>query len=354
MSLLHSVSVIIPTYNRAPYIAEAITSVLNQEMQDRIVEIIVVDDGSTDDTHNIIQRYKDKIKLIVTDHHGISHARNAGMAAAAGSYISFLDSDDLYYPYKVEMQAKCLDQYPDIDLVCSEASAFDNNGYWDEYHLKNYHKPAYSRPDTLYESIWAESTPLKEAHLQYGKWENRNLYMGNIFDAYLQSLIVFTNTVMIRRNILNSVGMQNEQYRLFEEFDFILRCVKHHKAAFIDVPTYKLRYHNDQISNTAKKQGIDITIEKQTAMLKIVETHGLKDTSYYIMHKETVDKRMAVLHKALAIPLMCKRKEANSARHNLQSCALYGNPERLLWMLTFLPHAIRRIVLKVRSLIISR
>jgi len=349
-----SVSVIIPTFNRATYVGQAIGSVLDQEPSARSVEIIVVDDGSTDDTAQAIQPFLDKITYLVTPHKGISHSRNTGMAAASGEYLAFLDSDDLFYPYKIALQATCLDLYPHLGMVCTEASAFDDHGFWDEYHLKTYHKPAYSKADTSYDTIWAESVPLEQTPLHYGKWQNRKLYLGNIFDAYLQSLIIFTNTVMIRRSILNQTGMQNEAYWLLEEFDFFLRCAKHCKAAFIDVPTYKLRYHTGQISTTAQKHGLDITSEKQKTVLQIVETHGLKDAGYYAGHRLAMDRRLAGLHKALAIPLLCKRGEASSARSHLHRCALYGQSERLWWLLTFLPYPLRRIVLKVRSLITSR
>jgi glycosyltransferase involved in cell wall biosynthesis len=354
MSPLPAVTVIIPTFNRANYVGQAIRSVLDQEPSDRLVEIIVVDDGSTDETAQAIQPFLDKIKYLVTNHAGISHARNTGMAAASGEYLAFLDSDDLFYPYKIKLQATCLDLYPQIAMVCTEASAFDDHGFWDEYHLKTYHKPAYSRADTSYDTIWAESVPLEQTRLQYGKWQNRKLYLGNIFNVYLQSLIVFTNTVMIRRSILDRVGRQNEAYWLLEEFDFFLRCAKYDQAAFIDVPTYKLRYHTGQISTTAQKHGLDITIEKQKTVLQIVETHGLKDAGYYAGHKQAMDKRLAALHKALAIPLMSKRGEARSARSHLQACATYGYPEKELQLLTFLPYDLRRIALKVRALIKSR
>ena len=85
------ISVIIPTYNRSSLISDAIQSVLNQSH--RNIEIIVVDDGSTDNTKTVVDSFKGAARYIVTDHRGPAHARNAGMRAAAGEYIAFLDSD---------------------------------------------------------------------------------------------------------------------------------------------------------------------------------------------------------------------------------------------------------------------
>ncbi|MEW6109468.1 MAG: glycosyltransferase [Nitrospirota bacterium] len=343
------VSVIIPTYNRAQYICQAIESVLQQTMKD--YGVIVVDDGSTDNTREVITPYLDKIKYIYTDNCGPAHARNVGMKAATGEYISWLDSDDLYYPYKLELQSACLDKFQDVAMVCTEASAFDDSGYWDEYHLKKYHKSAYDNSDITYENIFSENILLKDAGLDSGNWENRRIYVGNIFDMYFQHLIVLTAGVMIRKNILEKIGFQNEKYWLFEEYDFVLRICKHYKAAFIDVPTYKLRYHRGQISATAKKDGIKTVIRKQERLLEIAEKYGFRDREYYSRNKDAVDKRLAILHKALAIPLLAKGNQPKIAREHLRKSAHYGHPDQFLFYLSFTPYAVRRIGIKAHSLL---
>ncbi len=110
------VSVIIPTYNRAQLLVEAVNSVLAQTHQD--FEIIVVDDGSTDDTAEVIQNIPDpRIKVISQDNAGRSVARNRGLQAAIGTYIGFLDDDDLYLPEKLAREIAFLDSHPEIDMV---------------------------------------------------------------------------------------------------------------------------------------------------------------------------------------------------------------------------------------------
>lgn len=120
------ISVIIPTYNRAKYITEAIESVLVQTYTD--YEIIVVDDGSSDDTEIIIENYKSKHKNIVyirQTNSGPAVARNNGMRSARGEWIAFLDSDDIWDPIKLEYQMKCLKE--SNSLVCfSNHSTFEN------------------------------------------------------------------------------------------------------------------------------------------------------------------------------------------------------------------------------------
>src|SRR5262245_24730960 len=98
------VSVVIPTFNRAHLITGAIESVLAQTLPP--LEIIVVDDGSTDDTPERLAPYLDRIVFLGQENRGVSAARNAGIQAARGNLIAFLDSDDVWHPRKIEIQAE--------------------------------------------------------------------------------------------------------------------------------------------------------------------------------------------------------------------------------------------------------
>jgi len=340
------VSIIIPTYNREQYISQAIESALSQTLTD--IEVIVVDDGSTDNTEKVIRPYKDKISYIYTDNGGVAHARNVGMKMATGDYISWLDSDDLYYPYKSELQANFLDKFPDIGMVYTEFSGFDDNGYFNEYHLKKYHT-AYQDGRLTYEDIFSEKNSIKNADLKSENLNGATVYMGDIFDAYFQNILVFTNSIMFRKKILDVVGLQNSEFGLFHDHEFVLRICKLFKAAFIDVPTYKLRYHNTQISESTNNDGINLVISKQESMLKIGEKFGVNDSEYYSKNRERVDKRIAAMHKFLAVPLMTAGKEPVRARHHLEKCGYYGHPERLLRLITYCPYIVRRICIKLFS-----
>ena len=245
------VSVIIPTFNRGNYVAQAIDSVLQQTEKD--IEVIVVDDDSTDNTREIVESYQDKVHYIHTEHGGPAHARNVGLKNAQGEYIAFLDSDDLYFPYKVKLQVSLLKKYPEIGMVCTELSAFDDDGYWDEFHLKKFHT-AYNHAAITYENIFSEHLTIKDTGLAFDDFLHRKVYMGNIFNKYYENLILMTNTVMFRKAILGTVGLHDERYYLFDEYEFVLRITKYFKVAFIDVPTYKYRYHHDQISLTDNKE----------------------------------------------------------------------------------------------------
>lgn len=113
------VSVIIPTYNRAHYIAETIHSVFEQNFND--YEVIVIDDGSTDNTEEVIKPYLDKITFIRKENGGPASARNEGIKIAEGEYIAFLDSDDLWLPEKLDYQLNYMAAYRDVGLTFTDA-----------------------------------------------------------------------------------------------------------------------------------------------------------------------------------------------------------------------------------------
>ncbi len=109
------VSVIIPTYNRARYIARAVESVLSQTYRD--FEIIVVDDGSSDNTPQVLERYADRIRYVFQENAGPGAARNLGIRVSTGEYLAFLDSDDMWMPSFLAKTAGALVAHPEVDLA---------------------------------------------------------------------------------------------------------------------------------------------------------------------------------------------------------------------------------------------
>ena len=126
MSEYPLVSVVIPSYNRAQYIAETIDSVLGQTH--RNVEVIIIDDGSTDTTDEVVKPYLSQVKYIRQENAERGASRNHGLRVAMGEYISFLDSDDVWLPTKLEHDLKIFNRMPNVGLVCSNAVQIDASG----------------------------------------------------------------------------------------------------------------------------------------------------------------------------------------------------------------------------------
>lgn len=310
------VSVIIPTYNRALLLPRAVDSALAQTYGN--VEIVVVDDGSTDSTQAVLDGYGDRIRRIRTENGGASNARNVGMRASSGRYIAFLDSDDSYYPYKLSIQVEWMERHPAVGLVSTEVSAVQDDGTVQENHLRRYH-PVYDERGWGFGDLYPEREEFFFADLG----RTATCYSGDIFDYCLSGTLVMTNTVLFRREALEVAGYQNEAYRFAEDYEFVLRLCKHFRAGFIDVPTYKLHYHDGQISRfltkTSLERGKDdrLMAEGLSVMLAAVEDSAYADPGYYPTHKKRVDERMSELNAEIG-SLWCKCGDPRKGREHLR------------------------------------
>lgn len=204
------VSIILPTYNRAEFLGEAISSVLGQSFKN--FELIVVDDGSTDRTPQLVKQFTDsRLIYIAQSNKGRSAARNNGLLNARGCYIAFLDSDDVYLEGKLEIQAAYMDKYPEFGMIYTSAYCIDSKG---------------KRLDEQPYFALAE---------------------GNIYKqiAFFQPLTITLPTVMIRREVLDAVGNFDEAMERFEDTDLWRRIAKRYQVGAINVPTCLLRTHED-------------------------------------------------------------------------------------------------------------
>ena len=118
-------TVIIPVYNGERFLGAAIESVLHQTFQD--YELIVVDDGSTDKTSNVVDAYKGRLKFLTQSNSGQASARNLGFRCSSGEYLAFLDADDLWYPNMLETEVMALEENPKSGLVYSDLDIIDEN-----------------------------------------------------------------------------------------------------------------------------------------------------------------------------------------------------------------------------------
>jgi glycosyltransferase involved in cell wall biosynthesis len=207
------VSVVIPTYNRATYVCEAVESVLGQSFRD--VEIIVVDDGSTDETASILSRYGDAIRYFHQPNSGQSVARNRGILAATGRYVAFLDSDDTYYPDKLAEQVAFMEARPEIAFC------------WTDY----------SQGPTIPEKPQGRSPCVTTDD-------------ERIFDRLCRSNVICTVTVMVRQDSFAASGLFDPVLRASEDYDLWLRLANARRGAFLPRILTHVRDHDGRTMGT--------------------------------------------------------------------------------------------------------
>ncbi|MGE5255345.1 MAG: glycosyltransferase family 2 protein [Hyphomicrobiales bacterium] len=205
------VSVIIPTFNRAWILKEAVDSVLAQEFED--FELIVVDDGSTDATAELLDAYADRVAVLRQTNRGVSAARNAGFAVARGRLIAFLDSDDIWLSGKLSTQVSFFQTHPDA-LIHQTEELWVKNG--------------------------RRVNPGKRHHKR----------SGMIFEHSLDLCLVSPSAVMIRRELLDRVGGFDENLPACEDYDLWLRVSCRYPVHLIRTPLIiKRGGHADQLSS---------------------------------------------------------------------------------------------------------
>jgi glycosyltransferase involved in cell wall biosynthesis len=232
------ISVVVPTYKRRDWIGQCIKSILDQTY--RSFEIIVVDDGSDDDTESIVRALDTdaRIRYFRQKNQGPASARNKGIKEAKGNWIAFLDSDDQWLPWKLEVQVKVMKSLPHISLFFTDYSAKDATHKIESY-IRDYY-PIFKRNNLKYSQIFEYSKTLNELI----NWENiseidggTRVYWGNIFYWIFQGNFIPTLTVLGRKSIFIELGGMNEAFRGGEDSDFYLRYSFKNQACFIDVVT---------------------------------------------------------------------------------------------------------------------
>ena len=218
------VSVIVPAYNRAKTIGSAIESVFAQGYAP--IEIIVVDDGSTDATSEVVAGYGERVGYLALEHSGSpAFVRNAGIRASRGEFVAFLDSDDLWLPGKLEQQMRFFEQEPEVGMVCGKYVQFEEE----------------SGPDS--EVQFPEAGGFAE------------LFSANF---------VGTLTVVIRRSCLDAVGVFDERLLIAEDYELWLRVASQYEIRMLGEVVARYRRHSGNLTANQRElfEGELIALER--------------------------------------------------------------------------------------------
>jgi glycosyltransferase involved in cell wall biosynthesis len=230
------VSAAIITHDRARYLGDAIESVLGQSFRD--LELIVVDDGSTDDTQAVVAPYLDRIRYVRQEHSGKAAARNAAVALAGGTYVAFCDSDDAWYRDRLERQLDAFRRSPDVGMVHGHVAIVDERGR------------------ELPERTARTRRIFTAAHRK-----------GATYASYALDCRCFSSTILLRRDVFDAVGPYDPDLAI-EDYDFYLRLVRDFDVLFLDdAPLAKYRAHDSKTGDLELGAGQIQTAEKHLAFL---------------------------------------------------------------------------------------
>jgi glycosyltransferase involved in cell wall biosynthesis len=294
------VSIIIPTFNRGRFIAEAINSVLSQTYPN--IELIVVDDGSTDETPAIIASIKDsRLHYVRQENRGRSNARNHALSLAKGKFITFLDSDDMYLPGKIDIQVDYLSRHPETGMVYTSALCINDAG---------------------------ETLPHKYIASVSGMIYNQI--------AFFQPVTITLPTVMTYKSVLDAVGVFDESMHRFEDTDMWRRIAKTYRIDAMPDFTCLLRTHDDNSLLNQKPEQIVAALAYYSSKINRDD----KDIS-----KEVRRRGLARLYRYYAAAMLSAPAPFPAFGKQLMQTAIeYDWQSVLVAWLARIPQSIRRLL----------
>lgn len=330
------VSVIIPTWNRAGIIHSTIESVLRQTYTNW--EIIVVDDGSSDNTDEVIAAYVERdsrMRYVYQPNAGVGMARNLGIAMSKGNYLAFLDSDDIWEEWKLELQVACLKSQPELGMVWTEMTAVNENGVVvkERYLRTMYQAYRWFKNSDLFTSSRLIADVLPRLAGDFG---TLRFYSGDIFSQMITGSLVHTSTVLLTRERLEKVGYFDERFRpIGEDYDFHLRTCGEGPVGFIDIPSIKYQIGMpDQLTSRSN------TVHLARNFLLTIEPVIEKQRSRIHLSEEMLRSTLAYGNVWLGTELLLSRQSHEARTHLFRGLSYEFKFSTLgLCILSLLPYA---------------
>lgn len=307
-----SVSVIMPTFNRARWLGSAIRSALEQLQAGD--ELIVIDDGSTDDTRAVVAAFGDRVTYLRGDHRGAGPARNLGLAHARGELVAFLDSDDEWLPGKLAMQRTFLEAHPEVLFCFSDFQVVTAAGEVQHRFLRHWRHDARSFRDMF-------GAPQRFADC--------DVYVGDLYRWQLTGLYVLANTLVVRRAAAGDALHFAEDLATYEDVECFIRLSRRGPAAYLDIETAQ------QTDRAAGRLSALSLIVKLRCHLEILERQYGRDAGFLAAHRALHARTIRRMRVQL-LRLEIARGDLAGAQHTL--AALEHAPLHL-WLLLHLPAA---------------
>lgn len=332
------VSVLIPTYNRAYILKTVLESVFAQTY--RPIEVVVVDDGSTDDTRAVVEKFGSEISYIYQKNAGLASARNAGLAVARGEFIAFEDSDDIWFPWKLQVQVAFLKRFPEVALTWTDMTAVDEHGtVIGQTFLRKYFS-AYSRLGV--DEIFPKNVTVKEVCPDSPpEISGVPIRYGDIFSGMFIGNLVHPPTALMRREYVHRAGGLDVSFtRAGEDYEFFLRISRQGLGAVVDTPGMLYRIGaKDQNTHPTRSYG------KAHAFLRIMKRCLAEDRSKIRLSELVIHRSLAEAYAWVAEQEFMADELRVAASYFLKSLRLNFFNKRALVLLPFcfIPRPLFRI-----------
>lgn len=341
------ISVVVPTFNRGYCLVGALESVFAQTY--RNFEILLVDDGSTDGTREILQRRwpnEPRLRYFRQENRGVSAARNLGLGSARGAYIALLDSDDAWMPWKLEVQLACLAHFPEAGMVWTDMAAVDPDGIVvDPLHLRTMYGAYkwFTAGD-----LFSETIPLAQVMpLVSGPPATATVHYGDIFSPMIMGNLVHTSTVLLRRSRFEQVVAFDEHMKTGEDYDFHLRTCRAGPVVFLDAAA--IRYQTGRADRLTRPE---LSIQIGRNFLRTITPVIQRDRDRITLPQWMIERSLANGHEWVGQAALSVGDHAEARRHLAASLRLHPQLHTLAMlaaallpaMLTqFLRKSLRRI-----------
>lgn len=245
------VSVLMPAHNAEQTIAEAVESILQQTYCN--VELVVVNDGSTDGTATVLATYGDRIRVAHQSNMGLASARNAGCRLARGEFIALMDADDRCLPNRIAVQIAVAQQFSEVTLCCAEFSAFNSRGTLAKSYSRKYYSKLAQAADGL-NSLFEENECVVT---ESGTFP---VHLGHVYENLVFGNFLHPPTLLFPRSTLVHAGEFDVSLRNHADWEWIVRAARIGRVAFIDTPLLDYRISPTQRSsaNRLSERAVDM------------------------------------------------------------------------------------------------
>jgi glycosyltransferase involved in cell wall biosynthesis len=321
MSESRLVSVVIPSYNHAEFVGTCIDSILTQTY--RNLEVIVIDDGSTDDTRERMKEYGDKIRYVYHDNRGRGATRNRGIELAQGEWIAFVDADDIWRRDKLEKQMAAIEKYPEIDLIVTDCCQFDG--------------------DEIVQARFFDK--MERIHNAPRKIDGTlQIFTEMLFPLMIRENFIIQSSVLMRKSCFDKGELYDNSLKRCQDRDLWMRLSRHFTFALIDEVLTDQRKHS--LTDGA---GFAQPIEYR---IKMFEKALARMTEWETKYEKELKLELARTHYELGYFYYSRENNVAEYRKHLTAAIAngYSSPRIYLQYLSaFIPRSVHLLLKALKS-----